>query len=410
MITSFGIADRRPVELMRMQDAAHVSFMEFPETHQSSLFYRMPPVSFRSVNEAFMPDFELLILSDAIVMDERSFQQLVGSPSAVYSGVADMFRALKADGRVELVDFSAILEANSELLDRMLDHDLRLLDQWVSPLKESLETWHRFSGAAKISLDEQFHLQSLSETLHSEKQDEQSTAPVHFGTEHMMKMHSTTDIQRGLPHEAKSDLSYISLLAEDALRSSELRRKKEYKKALREALRSYLRYVNANLVLSNELCVPFHDWLDFSPFYATKFLSVGRKEGDAELGRREAEKLFTIAFPELTIRDSSALLKILNDKRVEDLRRLISDAVDGKVQFDGSFAKAVVTEVLKQNNKVARFRNILGYTTLPLGFIPTLGTPIQKVVEEAIARPVARKLTQKNRWYYMLSEVCESKS
>ncbi len=39
----------------------------------------------------------------------------------------------------------------------------------------------------------------------------------------------------------------------------------------------YLLYVNANIVLSNELKTGFHDWIYFLPFYKQKFLSVGRE-------------------------------------------------------------------------------------------------------------------------------------
>src|ERR1035438_7909530 len=94
MLTSFGIDERSA------------------PTRGQSLFHRMPPVSFRLINEAFMPDYELLVLCDQVVMDESSFQQLIDSPARAYSGVADTFRALKAEGRIELVDFSSVLRAN----------------------------------------------------------------------------------------------------------------------------------------------------------------------------------------------------------------------------------------------------------------------------------------------------------
>jgi hypothetical protein len=111
----------------------------------------------------------------------------------------------------------------------------------------------------------------------------------------------------------------------------------------------------------------------------------------------------------LAIRDTGALLKILNDKRIQDLRQLIDDAVQGKVQFDEYFAKSILTEVLRSERKITRFRNVLGYLTLPLGFIPVFGTPIQKVVEEAVAAPVTMKMKDKHKWFYMLSEIAESK-
>ena len=36
----------------------------------------MPPVSFRSIKESFLPDYDLLLLCDGVVMDAASFQRL----------------------------------------------------------------------------------------------------------------------------------------------------------------------------------------------------------------------------------------------------------------------------------------------------------------------------------------------
>ena len=52
-------------------------------------------------------------------------------------------------------------------------------------------------------------------------------------------------------------------------------------------------------------------------------------------------------------------MKILDDKRIQDLRQLIGDAVASKVQFDEHFANSVVGEVLRNERKIVRFRNVL---------------------------------------------------
>jgi hypothetical protein len=398
MLTSFGIEERSaPVR-------------------GESMFHRMPPVSFRRISEAFMPDYELLVLCDQVVMDESSFQQLIDSPARAYSGVAETFRALKAEGRIELVDFSSVLRANSDLLDKMLDHDMSVLDQWVVPLRDSLATWAQFSEMSMQVLREGrelLHTQSSQDagftglSLHTAAPYRFSESDLQYA-EYMRPalLHEIAHVM----HSARRDAYYLSEMVEDALRSAEKRRHKEYRSALREVLQSYLAYVNANLVLASELNIPFHDWLDFTPFYSMKFLSVGKLEDDTQKGRKQVERLFTVAFPELAIQDTSALLKVLNDKRIQDLRQLIGDAVLGKVQFDEHFAKSVLAEVLRSERKVTRFRNILGYVTLPIGFIPGIGTPAQKVVEEAIGLPVAKKMKQKHRWFYMLSEIADSRA
>jgi hypothetical protein len=372
MLTSFGIGDTQGTA-----------------TRGESVFHMMPPVSFHLISEAFMPDYELLILSDQIVMDGASFEQLMRSPARAYSGVSDTFRALRSDGRIELVDFSSILQANSKLLDKMLEHDMAVLDQWVVPLRDSLTTWRHFADMTmQVWRDER-------EQPHIDTLPARNVIAHELG--HMM-------------HHAVGEAYYLSNMIEDALVSAEKRRHKEYRSALRDVIRAYLGYVNANLVLASELEIPFHDWQDFTPFYSTKFLSVGKPEDKTQEGRKQVERLFTVAFPELAIRDTSALLKVLNDKRIQDLRQLIGDAAQGKVQFDEHFAKSVLSEVLGSERRIARFRNVLGYITLPIGFIPLIGTPAQKAVEEAVGIPVAKKMKKKHQWFYMLSEIAESGS
>ena len=77
-------------------------------------------------------------------MDEESFNRLVRGSVAAYSQVSETLQALRSEGRIELRDFSAILRGHIQLLDRMVDYDLKSLDQWVVPLRESLTLWDRF--------------------------------------------------------------------------------------------------------------------------------------------------------------------------------------------------------------------------------------------------------------------------
>ena len=103
MLTSFGIE-----QSIAEQEQA------------DSMFRRMPPVSFRRFSGTFMPDFELLLLCDKILMDGASFGYLVNSAPSAYSVVADTMNVLRGEGRIELVDFVSILRNNTQLLDRML--------------------------------------------------------------------------------------------------------------------------------------------------------------------------------------------------------------------------------------------------------------------------------------------------
>jgi hypothetical protein len=380
LLTSFGIGRTSAVRL-----------------RERSLFDRMPPVSFRLLNSAFMPDYELLVLCDQIVMDESSFQQLIDSSFPAYAGVAKTFRALKAEGRIELVDFSSVLRANTDLLDKMLEQDMKVLDQWVVPLRESVTIWRDFAKRAVQVWGDGLTQRTIIGGALDAGLETRGYASL-FG--HVGPVFLNDDAGETIK---------LSDIVEVALRSAEKRRRKEYRGALQGVINAYLSYVNANLVLASEFGIPFHDWLDFMPFYSTKFLSVGKREGEAQQKRKQVERLFTLAFPELAIQDTRALLKVLNDKRVQDLRKLIGDAVLGKVQFDERFAKSVLADVLQSERRATRCRTIVGYLTLPIGFAPLIGTPAQKVAEETVGALVDKKMKQKHQWFYMLSDIADSR-
>lgn len=386
MLTSFGIEDAGIADAGR-----------------ESVFHRMPPVSFRKVNEAFMPDYELLILCDQIVMDEASFQQLIESPARAYSGVSETFKALKEEGRIQLVDFPAILKSKGDLLGRMLKNDIGVLDRWVVPLRESLDLWRNFAQMSMQIWRDDAHRASPDSVLGTGRAAMYMHETLHRQAVLNLQMHS-------LMHNARNATANISMMVEIALDSSEKRKRKEYRSVLRGVVEAYLSYVNANLVLADALDIGFHDWLDFTPFYSTKFLFVGKQEEETQEERKQVERLFTVAFPELAIQDTRSLLKALNDKRIEDLRQLVSDAVDGKVTFDEHFAKAILSEVLRGEIKLGRFRNVLGYLTMPIGLVPWVGTPAEKLIEETVGSAVSKKIRKEHRWFYMLSEIAESRS
>jgi len=114
------------------------------------------------------------------------------------------------------------------------------------------------------------------------------------------------------------------MLVDEALDSSEKRKRREYRGALREVLRGYLAYVDANLILSHQLDIGFHDWLDFYPVLCCEISFGGPGEDALHQKKAQVEKLFTLPFPELAIRYTRALMKALNDKRIGELRQLVA--------------------------------------------------------------------------------------
>jgi hypothetical protein len=120
-------------------------------------------------------------------------------------------------------------------------------------------------------------------------------------------------------------------LLQEAMVSAAKRRKRAYRRILKEAVTDYLSHVNANLVLANEFGCGVHDWGDFEPFYRQKFLRVGQALMPHEKDVRAVRRLFGLCFPAFASWEPRTFVKALKDKRVAELRGLVSRAAAGEV-------------------------------------------------------------------------------
>jgi hypothetical protein len=319
-------------------------------------FFRLPPFDLSTLK----PDYTALLLCDQLIFDGESFERLSDkniSALSGYSQMAEVIKALHAEGFVRVEDFSAVVDENRELLETMLERDLKMLDLWAPPLKESIQIWQNFIEANDRSVVDRL---LISTRTFSSKMEEMAYM----------------DIK---PH-------VISHFALEAIESATKRRRAEHRAALRDMLTQYMSYVNANLVLSRSLDAGFLDWSNFAPFYRNKFLMVGHEDRPEQKKIDQVKQLFEVSFPDLTFWDTKPLIKALTDKRIFELRDLVDKAAQGEVEFDREFATRTFQEVLGIERRLDRVRNIVSYATLPIGFIPWIGTPAQKGIDELVNR------------------------
>lgn len=324
-------------------------------------------------------------------MDELSYEALSRRSNDIFREVAETMTALRSEGFLELVDYQKVLNDNQDLLHQMLAYDLSIFDSWLNPLEASIKIWLEFA-----------------DKVYDLERQEQETPSTNSAQEPQYSAGSK-NIYPALLHLANNRVGLVLIWIERL--SKRARDEDEYLRSrLIEILRSYLMYVNANIVLSNELGVGFHDWADFQPFYQRKFLTVGRKAPDSAEQASVAHKLFEVSFPEFAISDTRKFMKVVQDRRVEDLRELVQASIDGKVNFDQEFARSVFKEVLKMERQITRYRNIISYLTLPLdffSFLPGVGAIVQKGIEEVVGGTIEHKMKEKYRWFYLLSDVSD---
>ena len=373
--------------------------------HNSRIFFRMPPVAMSSADQ-FLPDYVTLLLANKIIIDCQTYERLISHSSHYsYNSVSRMIKRLYEEGFVQIEDFDEVIKQNESLLEKMLEQDLKSLDLWIKPLKESVSYWEdfvsKFNGVLRFEYFYSYHQWPPS----------QNDLNLHLlnNNDVYLQTHFGGDIGNdGL----NLDLAHFGHIGEiklnDILNSPSAKRKTSaYRQQLKKYLIGYLSYVNANILLSQKFDTGFHDWYDFKPFYQEKFLRVAKESSPGEKEIENIKKLFEISFPEFSFWQPDNVLKALKDKRIQELRQLIDSACKGEVEFDREFANRILREVLKVETDMKKFRNIVSYLTLPLGFIPTIGTPIQKATEELITKPKELKKRKEFQWFYMISDLAQ---
>jgi hypothetical protein len=350
-------------------------------------FDRLPPLNMRSAVGRFEPEYSLLILCDKIILDELSFERLKENRQPIFAAMAQTIKALHDEGYVELADYSSALRGNVDLLRKMTDIDIRSIGQWRQPLQISEEIWRRYvrrtlpyRGSARV-------YRRLTGS---------APEPGHLPVTHAVADFSLEEdrYQRYLSIHRRPTYSIHRRPTDDFIVPIEDRR-----------LKAYLTFINSNLILSNEMDSALHDWEDFLPFYQQKFLGVGRRNPPAAAQAEASRQLFDVVLPELAIDSPQQLIRILKHRRIGELRALIDAAGRGEVEFDADFARNAFREVFGIEKRVAKGRRIIGYVTLPIGFIPLVGSFAQTIVQEAAGTLLEQRLRKPYRWLYMLSDL-----
>jgi hypothetical protein len=419
MLTSFGIMDR-----------------DFIPTTEKSMFYRMPPVDMHDKYEPskiLSPNYATLILCNNIVFDEISFLYLIENPHKQYTQMADTMKLLHKEGFVKLVNFKDILKQNEPLHKKMLANDLNILDCWIQPLKESLKIWDSFIHKSNIMDKSHLNNKALTTKYKNQAYRNMHVLKSHIVSNHIshgMNIRNIIDKEireanstKGKAHFDMTNLinqeirdiyepvSHFKLIDEMSFRMEQPHTPDGeptlFINGLKPLIKEYLSYINANIILSNELGIGFHDWADFYPFYKLKFLSVG-KDVLEERKTIESQKLFEVSFPEFKISDNKSFLKVITDKRIQNLRDLVNKAVKGELSFDQEFARNTFKEVLGVEMNTKRQLKMIARLTSPIKLIPKYGRPAHKAINWAIGTPLEKKLKKKYRWFYLLSDITEN--
>jgi hypothetical protein len=368
--------------------------MSKPE--RQSPFHRLPPMCMEQDTRRLGLNYGALLMFDRIIIDEATYEALLEprKSNALWltpdierriSGATRDYREfvkqLNTSGRLVTRNFDTSLKQHQDILEAALEYDLRNPMAWVGILEESLRRWDRQMEAIGLR----------------RRQEVSISAPIDSNNEEQFYF-------LAIAHCLANRYLSVRVLV-DVLKRWKSKQEPNLREKARALLRDYLAYVNANIVLSHLYDAPFVDWEDLDPFYKRKFLLAGRREIPGRRHIEQARRLFDVVFPGFFPRDIRVFSRALDDKRIEDLRHLVKDAVEGRVTFDSDFAARTLREVLRQERKAVFRRRITGWLTLPLGLIPVWGTAVQKAAEEAGNALWSSRLLSRHAWFYLVTEL-----
>lgn len=370
MLTSFGFGMKKHVE--------------------GSPFLQMPPLLMDETTGFFVIDFCSFLMFDRVLLDKASYDWIQNYDYSTdhmrhdwlprlqkaQKDYGQLLYHLKDRERLVLTDFQSTLESCGSVLEEAVSYDMKNLQEWAAPLEESTEAWSRQWRTA---------IDAANSGFAKDDQDQQKAISI--------LVHETCH-RRGIP--------YFHI---DALKKWKKRQPSDLRKHTREYLREYITYINANIIISRELAVPFIDWEDMHPFYRKKFRISGQQQQTERETVQQARKLFEVMFPYFVPTDLKAIVRAVEDKRIADLRELVAAAVRGDVAFDAEFAANTFREVLKLEHRALLRRKIVGWATLPLGFVPEVGTGLQKAVELGINTVWSNEVKKEIPWFYLMNDL-----
>jgi hypothetical protein len=340
--------------------------------------YSMPPVCFRSIGASFRPDYSIFFLCDAFYIDEVTISRVSVDP--MFKEHKALFDALKDTGRLKIIDYRQVVAPHDELIESSFRADLADLSRWRDSFMQLVDLWEDFTVRARQS-------------------NHFGHAHVRFGEEAtLQEMLSSVSFEmvRGM----------LDRKVRENLRNWKKALPEEYRQYTRDIVAPYLKHVSSTLCLADSLEAVLHDWSDIGPLYRQKLTESARPGGLRDQDRQDScRQLIQIMFPDFVPRTSKSLAKALDDSRVEGLRRLVDDAVLQRREFDSDFAAATIRDVLAKEQLIGKYRNLVGWLTMPLSLIPWAGSAVEKGAQIATERLLKNHLQRQNGWFMWLSDV-----
>jgi len=339
-------------------------------------YYRMIPLSiFPGYNFAMSgrvgPLYAACLFADVLIIDELTRPLLRRKDGILFRQVIEFLDALQSSGRLKEESYQKILYKKWDLIENEVRRQIKYPMNWRDAIINA-EDW-------RVNVE---HGSPLDYVL-SRSYDQNSAC---YREEPFVD--NIFKLTMSLPGGARS-----------LLKLWKKRLSKPYRRLYRATVESYLYHVNSMRILSNEIGVPMIDWPDTKGFYPR---SLDYKEDDTKLLEvSDGQFLLNLLFPCFKPKNVNKFVKSLDRPEIDEFRKIIRN----EKRVDEALALEIIRNILDAEIAAGFRHSVTGFATLPLGFIPYIGTPIQKGAEVTINHFLNIKHNKRYGWFHIFADL-----
>ncbi len=306
-----------------------LSYQTRPNVETKAELYQLPRLALARLNQAFLPDYSLLLLTEELVMDERTYDDLVRGLIPLNGSSVLILKSLHDAGLIKLLDFDRLFARLESKVMAALAEELAAFKDWESSVAQSVANWRAFETAMQANLRPK--IQRLRQM------------PDRKGLDY-------SDLGSNYLHDVAGRIQIVKFFAEDALPQSnpsvEVLPDTEL---LINHLTEHLRSAHYTLSLATELQAGVHDWIDAAPYYQKLHGSHG------------VPPLFELPVPEFSLWHADNVVKALSSKAATDLRALAQASIFDGAEWNEKAAGKCLAAITKLDQGLPTVRRVSAY-------------------------------------------------
>ena len=336
----------------------------------------MPPLGNFEPEDGFAPDLSVLMMFGEFAMDAEAHERISGNAPPAWLGAwPDVVQMLEAEGALSVVDVKREVKRTGAIRGAMLRRDMQNPQRWAN----AMDYFDNILAAAERAFGP---VVPAARRPFSWEYDAGRTPNV-----------------RGSDGEVHSPFSTLLMATDEDLDDAH----SQLQGAALDHLRSHLREVNAGLGVASALDIAPMFWAPYKGYLEEKGVQGALREAQDQADA--ARLFFSVTFPRFRLESVRELARLRCDKRLSQLREVITAASRSGEIIDPQYPQRILEEVLQVERKIGRTRQICGWISSAIGCVPIPGLPLgATAMSELVSRRLEGKLRRDWNWFYLISD------